>query len=93
MPPQAKLTISHPILMPKADQIENGSAAIRSLLIERTPGNEVLLKDDSGQLRHERSLLVSSVERHTALIAGWSPNETVPQDVLDLVIAARVLRG
>ncbi len=93
VPPQAKLTISHPILMPKADQIENGSAAIRSLLIERTPGNEVLLKDDSGQLRHERSLLVSSVERHTAVIAGWSPNETVPQDVLDLVIAARVAQG
>ena len=52
--------------------------------------NEVLLKNDSGQLEHERSLLITPADRNTGVVAGWTPTDVVPQDVLDLLIASRV---
>jgi len=90
LPPHSRLSISHPVLLPKADQLASNSAVVNSLVIDRTGGNEVLLKNDSGQLKHERSLLITPTDRNTGVVAGWTPSDIVPQDLLDLVIAARV---
>jgi hypothetical protein len=63
------------------------------LVIERSSGTEVLLKNEAGQLLHERSLLVSPTDRNSGVIAGWKTEDTVPQDVMDLIIAGRVNQG
>lgn len=93
LPPRSKLSLSHPVLMPKADQFKDNTAGVQSLVIEKSSGNEVLVKDDSGQLLHDRSLLVAPTVRHTGVVAGWGYADAVPQDVMDLVIASRVNQG
>lgn len=90
LPANSKLCISHPVLMPQADQFEDQTARLHSLVIDRTGGNEILLKTASGQLRHERSLLITTTDRNTGILAGWNPEELTPQDVVDLVVASRV---
>lgn len=90
IPPHSRLNVSHPVLLPPADQLKGGVAEVRSLVIDKSSGQEVLLKNDGGQLLHERSLLVNSTERKTAVIAGWRAEETIPEDALDLITAGRV---
>lgn len=89
LPGRSRLKISHPILFPEADQLEDRSASVRSLVIEASPGKEILVRNDSGQLHHERSLPVTPLGRNTGVIVGWKSSDTVPQDVLDLVVASR----
>lgn len=93
LPARSRLSIAHPVLFPRTDQLEDHAAQAVSLVIERPGGNEVLLKSDSGQLRHDRSLLILPTARNTGLVAGWNANETVPQEVLDVVVACRVNQG
>ena len=90
IPAHARLNISHPVLLPPADQLKGDVLEVRSLVIDKSSGQEVLLKNDGGQLLHERSLLVNSTDRKTAVIAGWRSEETIPEDVLNLVIAGRI---
>ncbi len=90
VPAHSRLNLSHPVLLPPADQLKGGVAEVRSLVIDKSSGQEVLLKNDGGQLLHERSLLVNSTERKTAVIAGWRSEETIPDDALDLIVAGRV---
>jgi hypothetical protein len=90
IPPHSRLNLSHPVLLPPIDQLKSGVAEVRSLVIDKSSGQEVLLKNDGGQLLHERSLLVNSTERKTAVIAGWRSEETPPEDALDLIVAGRV---
>ena len=89
IPAHSRLNITHPVLLPPADQLKGDIAEVRSLVIDKSSGQEVLLKNDGGQLLHERSLLVNSADRKTAVIAGWRSEETIPEDVLNLVIAGR----
>ncbi len=93
VPPRSRLSIAHPVRLPPANQIEGNRAVVHSLVIEGSSANEVLLKSDSGQLRHDRSLLVSPGDRHSAVIAGWNADGAVSQDVFDLLIASRVNQG
>jgi hypothetical protein len=93
LPAHSRLSISHPVLVPKAEQIQNNSGIVHSLVIERSQGNEVLLKNESGQLRHERSLMMTPADRNTGIVAGWTAEDVVPQDVIDLVVASRVGQG
>ncbi|MGE0378478.1 MAG: hypothetical protein AB7Q45_23975 [Planctomycetaceae bacterium] len=93
LPPRSKLSISHPVFFPPADYFQDETANVQSLLIENTPGEEVLVKNDAGQLRHDRSLLVRPAVRNTGVAAGWSSADAVPQDVLDLIVASRVNQG
>ncbi len=93
LPAQSRLNLSHPVLLPPADHFPNLTANIHSLLVDQSQGGEVLVKNESGQLRHERSLLVAKNGRHTGIVAGWNTSDFVPQDVLDLVIANRVHQG
>ena len=93
LPAKSKLSLSHPVLIPSADQIPGASVHIRSLLVDDSQGQEVLLKNSSGQLQHDRTLLIDSTERHTGIIAGWLSNDVMPQDVVDLVVANRVYQG
>lgn len=93
LPARSRLGLSHPILLPPSERIANQTADIHSLLIEHSQGAEVLVRNDAGQLRHERSLPVASQGRHTGIVAGWKTGDLVPQDVLDLVIADRVNQG
>ena len=93
LPPRSRLSLPHPIFVPKADQFRDHIAEIHSLVIDRTSGNEVLQKDESGQLRHDRSLLVTPTARNSGVVAGWDSEDAVPQDVLDLMVAGRVNQG
>lgn len=93
LPARSRLSLSHSVLAPQAGRLVNQTANVHSLLIERSQGSEILIKTDSGQLRHERSLLLTPMGRHTGIVAGWNTSDLVPQDVLDLVIADRVNQG
>ncbi|MCA9111035.1 MAG: hypothetical protein KDA52_13875 [Planctomycetaceae bacterium] len=93
LPAKSQLSLSHPVLIPSADQISESNVLVRSLLVDESQGQEVLLKNRSGQLQHDRTLRIDSTERHTGIIAGWGANDVVPQDVLDLVVANRVYQG
>ena len=93
LPAHSRLKVSHPILFPNADQLDDRSASVRSLVIEASPGNEVLVRNDSGQLQHERSLLITPPGRNTGVVVGWTSTDDVPKDVLDLIIANRAYQG
>jgi hypothetical protein len=87
------LSISHPVLVPGADQIQNNAGIVHSLIIDRSSGSEVLVKNESGQLRHERSLMMTPADRNTGIVAGWTAADSVPQEILDLIVASRVGQG
>ena len=93
LPGKSRLNISHLMLFPKADEFKNEVADIHSLLIDRSAGNELILKNEAGQLLQERSLLVTPTARNSGIVAGWSSNDSIPQDVLDLIVAGRVNQG
>ncbi len=93
LPARSRLVLSHPVLIPAADQFPDGRAAVRSLVIDDSQGKEDLVKSRSGQLQHDRTLLISLTDRHTGIVAGWNSTDVVPQDVVDLVVASRVYQG
>ncbi|MEO2032199.1 MAG: hypothetical protein ABGZ35_08945, partial [Planctomycetaceae bacterium] len=70
-----------------------GRALVRSLVIDDSQGKEVLVKSSSGQLQHDRTLLVTPAGRHTGVIAGWNSTDVMPPDVVDVVVAARIYQG
>lgn len=91
LPPHARLSLSHPALIPRVTRENATSININSLLIERTAGAEVLLKTDSEQLRHDRTLMLTQPSRNTGIVYGGDVSE-VPQDIMDLVIGCRVIQ-
>ncbi|MEZ6031680.1 MAG: hypothetical protein R3C17_01130 [Planctomycetaceae bacterium] len=93
LPPQCRLRISHPILFPQSVRDGDRSINVRSLVIDDSSGEEVLMRGDSGQLFNDRSLLISPPGRNTGIVVGSDTSEPVPQDVLDLVVANRVYQG
>ncbi|WP_010583979.1 hypothetical protein [Schlesneria paludicola] len=93
LPARSKLTLSHPVLFPKVEQAQDHAINVHSLLVETVKGNEVLIKNDSGQLRHDSSLRMTESPRNTGIVAGWESGDDLPQEVLDLVIASRVDQG
>ncbi len=93
VPPRSRLSLSHPVRLPAADEFEGNRALVHSLVIEGSSENEVLIKSDSGQLRYDRSFLVAPSDRHSAIVAGWNSDGAVPQDVFDLLIASRINQG
>lgn len=93
VPPRARLELSHPVWLPASGPVDGNTVTVHSLVIDGATDREVLLADESGQLRHERSVVVNAGERQSAVIAGWRPQEAVPQDVLDLVMASRSIQG
>jgi len=93
LPGRSRLNVPHLMLFPKADEFKNDVADLHSLLIDRSAGNEVLLKNESGQLLKDRSLLVTPTTRNSGILAGWSSADSIPQDVLDLIVAGRVNQG
>ena len=56
-------------------------------------GKKCFSKVTSGQLRHDRSIVVTGADRNTGVLAGWSHSSLLPQDVLDLIVANRVNQG
>ncbi len=93
LPSRSRLQISHPIQFPKAAEDVDRSALVHSLLIEAAPGNEVLVRDDSGLLQHERSLLLTPAARNTGLVVGWKSNDVVSPDLMNLIVANRINQG
>lgn len=92
LPPHARLTLPHPALVPHVASDKAASINISSLVIERAAGAEVLLKSESGQLRHDRSMLLTQPSRITGIVYGSSGVSEVPQDVMDLVIGCRAVQ-
>ena len=92
VPPHARLTLPHAALIPRVAQDKATSINVSSLVIERTAGADVLLKTESQQLRHDRSLMLTHRSRITGIVFGTDEVSDVPQDVLDLVIGCRVVQ-
>ena len=90
LPPHSRLTLPHPALIPHLARDKATSINVSSLVMERTSGAEVLLKTDSEQLRHDRTLMLTQPSRITGIVFGGSGKTEVPQDVIDIVIACRV---
>lgn len=90
LPPHARLTLSHPTLIPRVTRDQASSININTLLIDRTAGAEVLLKSESEQLRHDRTLMLTQQSRNTGIVYGGSGASEVPQEIMDLVIGCRV---
>ena len=90
LPPHARLTLSHRALIPHVAQDKAASINVSSLVIERTTGAEVLLKNESEQLRHDRTMILTPPLRNTGIVFGGSGKSDALQDVLNIVIACRV---
>lgn len=95
IPPRSRMQLSHPVLFPAEDKLENNRALVRSLLVDRASagGKEVLIATTAGQLQRNRTFLVAPGGRHTGIVAGWQSDDAVAQDVLDVVVANRVYQG
>jgi hypothetical protein len=93
VPAYSRLVLPHPVLFPAAGQFPENRAIVRSLVIDDAQGKEVLVKNSSGQLQHERTLLLRSTARNTGIVSGWDSSSSVPQDIVDLVVANRVYQG
>ena len=93
VPAKSRLRLPHPVRLPQLETAKTQTASVHSLVIDESDGKEVLLKSDSGQLRHDRSLVVTVTDRNTGVLAGWSQSSLVPQDALDLIVANRVNQG
>ncbi|WP_237729405.1 hypothetical protein [Schlesneria paludicola] len=90
LPARSKLRITHPVLIPKYSESKGRAINLHSLVIEKSSGEEILVKSESGQLLHETSMLVTHSRRNTAVIAGSRASEWVPSDVMNLIVACRV---
>lgn len=93
LPAKSKVVLPHPVLLPSAEHFPENRAVIQSLVIDQSQGKEVLIKNRSGQLQHQRSMLLRSANRNTGIVAGWDSSHSIPQDVVDLVVANRVYQG
>ena len=92
LPPHARMSLSHPALIPRESRDQGKSINIHSLLIERNDGAEVLLKTESEQLRNDRTLMLAQPTRNTGIVYGGAGASEVPRDVMDLVIGCRVIQ-
>ena len=90
LPARSKLSISHPVLIPKLNDAKNRNVNLHSLVIESSKAGEVLVKNDTGQLTHDGVLLATNTLRNTAIVAEAGTGLNVSKDVLDLIIASRV---
>lgn len=90
LPPHARINVSHPALVPRAAQDKVAPINVSSLVMERGPEGDVLLRSESQQLRHDRTLLLTPHSRITGIVYGGGGKTTVPADVMDTVIACRV---
>ena len=93
LPAHSQLILSHPVLVPAAEQFPKNRATVQSLIVDDSQGKEVFVKNRSGQLRHERTLLVSATDRITGIVTGWGAPDALPQEALDLIVASRVYKG
>lgn len=93
LPAHSRLNLTHPAKLPSEDKFKDQTLEFHSLVIDESQGSELLIKNESGQVRHDRSALITPTARNTGIIAGWKLDDAVPQDVLDLVIASRVNQG
>ena len=90
LPAQSRLNISHPILIPKIVDPTARSVNLHSLVVDRSASNDVLVRNDSGQLLHDETMLLMRTPRNTGIIASSRQGESVPAEVLDLIVANRV---
>ena len=90
LPPHARLTLSHPALIPTTPQGDATSINVNSLLIDRSSGSEVLLKTEAEQLRHDRTLLLTQPSRITGVVYDGNGDVDVLKEVMNLVVACRV---
>ncbi len=93
MPARSKLRITHPILIPKYSGTNDGAVKLHSLVIEGSAKEEVLVRNETGQLVHDGAMLVTSSPRNTGIVVGPDANDHVSSEVLDLVVANRVNLG
>lgn len=91
MPPASLLRTNHPIRVPVIDPKAGTNIKLQSLISEKSGGNEVLVKTEEGQMRHESAMIITREERNTGIIGP--PVRSTPtkrNDVADLVVAARI---
>ena len=92
VPPQSVLHISHPVVIPPCNPSQGRGLNLQSLIVDTTEGGDVLVKNNSGQLLHDSSLLVTLSPRNTGIIGSVPEFEHEPtsEEVSELVVAGRV---
>lgn len=92
LPARSKLQITHPILIPKCDPEKGRNLPLHSLILDGTSRDNVLVKDQTGKLLHDGTLLVTHSPRNTAIVGSLELDEVEnpPKEVSDLVVACRV---
>ena len=91
LPPSSLLRTNHPIRVPAIDPKAGTNVKLQSLIFENSGANEVLVKTEDGQMRHESAMIITREGRNTGIVGP--PIRSTPNkrnDVADLVVAARI---
>ncbi|WP_237729407.1 hypothetical protein [Schlesneria paludicola] len=91
LPKQSILRTSHPILVPKCDPAPGRNLNLRSLILDASESNEVMIRNESGQRFHDAAILVAQAGRNTAVFGDSAIASTEPgNEIADLIVAGRV---
>lgn len=90
VPPQSRLRTWHPIRLPNETAEGGQRYDFQTLVMSAGQGTEVLLRSDTGALRHGASLRATNSPVVTGMIAGlFGPDTPERDDAHELVVAAR----
>lgn len=90
VPAQSKIQISHPILLPKCEQLRQNAINFHSLIFDSVAADNALIKNETGQLLQDGAILVTQEGRATAVIGKIDMNGfTLPEDALNLIRGGR----
>lgn len=92
VPAKSVLRISHPVIIPPCHPDQGRGLNLQTLIVDATDEGDVLVKNNSGKLLHDSSLLVTLTPRNTGIIESIPEfdRESTSADVGELVIAGRV---
>ena len=94
LPPRSQLRTSQPILIPVMSPDQGKSLNFRSLVLDTTTSDEVLLRDDAGHLLHDGAILITHQSSITGLIDDRSDDiEKQSNETFDLAVACRINEG
>ena len=94
LPARSQLRTSQPILIPSMTPEQGRSLNFRSLVLDASTSDEVLLRDEAGHMLHDGAILVT----HQSFITGLIDDRVEaggeqPNSVVDLAIACRINEG
>lgn len=94
LPPRSQLRTSQPILIPQMTPEQGRSLNFRSLVLDASTSDEVLLRDEAGHMLHDGAILVTHQSPITGLIDDRADGVGgLSNDIVDLAVACRLNEG